>query len=203
MAVLAAALTPAAAAADPPTRITIVSVFDPITAGENAYVNGQLFGDGQAGQLVTLQQSPPPFTDWTDVAQVTSDAQAYYSFKLHPAQTMQYRTLSQGTPSERSVEVAVAPRIKLTASAAGSSSIRFSGIFAPALTGQSVAIQRRNPGGSWTTIASVRLKRGATFQGRMRTRKATILRAFFATDGAHLDGFSNSVHVRPGTATGP
>jgi hypothetical protein len=192
---------PSTAHADPPTRVTIVSVFDPITYGENAYINGQLFGDGQAGQVVTLQQSPPPFTDWTDVAQITSDAQDYYSFKLHPAQTMQYRTVSQGTPSERAVQVSVAPRIRLTASAAGRTSIRFSGGFAPALPGQTVAIQRRNPGGSWTTVASARLKRGATFEGRLRARKPTVLRAFFATDGAHLDGFSNSVHVSPGTAT--
>lgn len=197
------AAVPSTAAADPPSRITIVSVFDPITYGENAYVNGQLFGDAEAGQLVTLEQSPPPYTDWTAVAQITSDAQGYYSFKLHPNQTLQYRTNSQGTPSERVVEVDVAPRIALKASAAGKSSIRYSGTFAPAIDGQSVAIQRRNPSGSWTTIANARLRGGKAFQGRLRTHKPTMLRAFFASDGAHLDGYSNSVKATPGAqATG-
>ena len=193
-----ALLAASVAAADPPTRVTIVAVFDPITYGENAYINGQLLGDAQAGQLVTLEQSAPPFTDWTAVAQITSDAQGYYSFKLHPQQTLQYRTSSQGTPSDKPVQVSVAPRIKLTASAAGKSSVRFSGTFAPALPGQTIAIQRRNAGGSWTTVASPRLRDGKTFQGRLRARKATTLRAFFATDGVHLDGFSNSVKVTPG-----
>ena len=194
IAVLGAAF-PSAAAADPPTRVTIVAVFEPIVYGENAYVNGQLIGDGQAGQLVTLEQSPPPFTDWTALAQITSDAQGYYSFKLHPSQTMQYRTSSQGTPSERSVQVSVAPRITLRAQPAGKSSVRFSGNFAPGLPGQSVAIQRRDPSGSWPTVANARLAGGKTFAGRLRTHKTVELRAFFASDGAHLDGFSNAVRV--------
>src|SRR3954462_5754503 len=101
LAVLAAAV-PSAAFADPPARVTIVSVFDPIAYGQNGYVNGQLPGDAQAGQLVVLEQATPPaFVDWTPIAQATSDWAGYYSFKLRPAQTMQYRTSSQGTNSER------------------------------------------------------------------------------------------------------
>ena len=195
---LLAAVFPSTAAAGPPSRVTVVAVFDPITYGENAYVNGQLMGDGQANQLVTLEQSAPPFTDWAPVAQITSDAQGYYSFKLHPSQTLQYRTSSQGTPSDRAVQVSVAPRISLSAKAAGKSSVRFSGTFAPALDGQSVAIQRRDSSGSWTTIATARLKGGKTFAGRIRTHRKIQLRAFFASDGAHLDGFSRPVVAAPG-----
>jgi hypothetical protein len=199
LATLAAAV-PSTAAADPPTRVTIVAVFEPLTYGENAYVNGQLFGEGQGGQLVALEQSAPPFTEWTAVAQTTSDAAGYYSFKLHPNQTLQYRTNSQGTPSDRAVQVSVAPRIKLKAAAAGKSSIRFSGTFAPALDGEKVAIQRRLAGGGWTTIANARLHDGKKFEGRVRARRSTTLRAFFATDGAHLDGFSNAVRATPGAS---
>ncbi|MEA2497255.1 MAG: hypothetical protein QOJ29_5166 [Thermoleophilaceae bacterium] len=190
-----AALFASTAAAAPPTRVTIVAVFEPLTYGENAYINGQLVGDAQAGQLVALEQSPPPFTEWTPVAQITSDPSGYYSFKLHPSQTMQYRTNSQGTPSDRPVQVSVAPRIKLVATKAGKSSIRFSGTFAPALDGQRVAIQRRNKSGSWTTVATSRLHDGKTFAGRIRTHHKLTLRAFFATDSAHLEGFSNAVTV--------
>jgi hypothetical protein len=197
---LAALALPAVALADVPGRVTIVAIFDPVTYGENAYVNGQLLGDGQGGQLVTLEQSAPPFTEWAPVAQATADYAGYYSFKLHPAQTMQYRTASQGVPSERQVQVNVKPRMKLKAVAAGRKAVRFSGTFAPGLDGQSVAIQRRAASGGWTTVVNAKLHGGKVFQGRLRATRTVMLRAFFASDGAHLDGFSNAVRVVPGAA---
>jgi hypothetical protein len=197
---LVALWLPAAAQADPPTRVTIGAVFDPITYGENAYVNGQLFGEAQGGQLVALEQSAPPFTEWAAVAQATADAAGYYSFKLHPSQTLQYRTSSQGVPSEKVAQVSVVPRVSLSAAAAGKTSVRFSGKFAPALAGQSIAIQRRSRSGAWTTVANARLHGGKTFEGRLRAHTAVVLRAVFATDGMHMDAFSNSVRVVPGAA---
>jgi hypothetical protein len=191
---------PAAAQADPPGRVTIIAIFNPITYGENAYVNGQLVGEGQAGQLVALEQSAPPFTEWTAVAQTTTDQAGYYSFKQHPSQTLQYRTSSQGTPSEKVVQVDVAPRIKLKAEAVGKTSVRYSGTFAPALDGQSIAIQRRDASGAWTTVSNQVLRGGKTFQGRLRATKPVTLRALFTADGSHLDGFSNAVRVVPGSA---
>ena len=194
--VVAAATTPATAAADPPTRITIVAVFDPISYGDNAYVNGQLIGTAEAGQPVALEQSAPPFTEWIPVGQVPADAEGYYSFKLHPTQTMHYRTSSQGVFSERQVKVSVAPRITFSAAPAGRTSIRFSGTFAPALTGQRVAIQQRSVGGSWVTVANARLRDGKTFHGLIRAGRPVELRAFFAT--AQMSGASKSVRVVPG-----
>jgi hypothetical protein len=188
----------ASAAADPPTRVTIVAVFEPITFGENAYVNGQLVGENQGGQVVALEQAPPPYTDWAPVGQTTTDAAGYYSFKLHPSQTMWYRTGSQGVPGDKPVQISVAPRITLKARAVGKSSIRYSGTFGPVLEGQSVAIQKRAASGGWTTIANARLHGGRTFAGRLRAHRKTTLRALFATDGAHLDGFSHAVVVTPG-----
>jgi hypothetical protein len=206
------AFFPAAAQADPPARITIVSVFDPITFGENDYVNGQLLGppppEGQpapssaaptpqGGQAVALEQSPPPFTEWTPVAQVTANPQGYYSFKLHPSQTLQYRTSSQGVVSERVVQVSVAPRIRLTASAAGRTAVRFSGTIAPALADQRVELQRQLRGGGWTRVATAKLKGGKTFSGRIRARHALNLRAYFAGNDAYLSGSSNVVKAAP------
>lgn len=194
-AVLAA---PAVAAA--PARITIVSVFNPIAVGENGFINGQLISgleteDDQAGQTVGLEESPWPFTTWTPVATATSDFRGFYSFKVHPSLTTHYRTVSQGMTSEREVPVQVTPRMTLTASAAGKTAIRFSGKFAPAKDGQSVAIQRQHSNGSWTTVATARLKGGTTFAGRLRARGAAVLRAFFVSDGANADGSSRPVRV--------
>jgi hypothetical protein len=197
LATAVALFVPARAQADPPTRVTVVAVFDPLTYGENGYVNGHLFGDGQGAQLVALEQSAPPFTEWTPVAQTTSDAAGYYSFKLHPSQTLQYRTSSQGIASDRVVQISVAPRVKLKARPAGRTSVRFSGTFAPLLDGQSVSIQRRDSNGSWTTIGTARLHNGRTFQGRVRAHRPVTLRAFFATDGAHLDAYSNTAKASP------
>jgi hypothetical protein len=187
----------APAVAQAPARITIISVFDPITVGENGFVNGQLVSelDDQGGQTVGLEESPWPFTTWTAVATATSDYRGFYSFKVHPSLTTHYRSVSQGMTSEREVPVQVAPRIALKAAAAGKTSIRFSGTFAPAKDGQSVAIQRQHSNGSWTTVANARLKEGTTFAGRLRARGTTVLRAFFLSDGAHVDGSSRPVRV--------
>jgi hypothetical protein len=199
LAIGVAALAMAATAfADPPARITIVSVFEPVTYGENAYENGQLLGDAQGGQLVALEQSAAPFTDWTPVAQVTSDAMGYYSFKLRPTQTMQYRTSSQGMGSERIVWVSVAPRIRLKAQAVGKTTVRFSGTVAPALPGQTIAIQRELRGGSWANVTNVRLHSGKTFAGRIRTRHSINLRAYFENDSVHYNGFSKVVKIARG-----
>lgn len=196
---------PAAALAIAPARITIVAVFDPITYGETTYINGQLLSDpqsDQANQLVALEQAPPPFTEWTPVLQTTTDYAGYYSFKVvRASQTMQYRTSSQGTPSEQAVQVSLAPKITLRAEPAGRTSIRYRGTFGPALPGQSVAIQRRDRS-RWTTIANARLRNGRTFTGRVRTRRGVILRAFFATDGFRLDGYSKAILALPRTSAG-
>lgn len=188
------------ASAGPPARVTIVAVFEPIVYGENAYVNGQLLGDAEAGQAVTLEQSAAPFTDWAPAAQVSADAQGYYSFKLRPALTMQYRTSSQGIGSERVVQVSVAPRIKLTAAAVSKTTVRYSGSFAPALAGQTVAIQRQLPGGGWASIANARLRGGTAFAGRFRARRTLNVRAYFESNGALGEGFSNVVRIRRGAA---
>lgn len=200
LAVLVCCALPAPASAQStPQRVTIVSVFNPIVFGQSAFVNGQLIGEEQGGQMVSLEESPFPFTAWTAIAGTTTDVNGYYSFKLQPPLTAHYRTVpasAPGTTSEREVPVDVAPRITLKAEASGRSSIRFSGRFAPAKDGQSVAIQRQHSNGSWTTVASARLRDGNTFAGRIRARGTAVLRAFFVSDGAHVDGSSRPVRVK-------
>jgi hypothetical protein len=176
--------------------VTIVGVFSPVTVGDNAYVNGQLFGDGQAGQVVILEHaSPPAFTDWTPIAQVGADAQGYYSFKLRPTQTMQYRTSSQGTNSERGVLVGVGARVKLHASPAGKTSVRFSGKISPGFAGQTIEIQRQLRSGAWTRAATARLRGGRSFAGRLRTRHSVALRAFYPASDQYVASTSRTVNV--------
>ena len=189
------ASSPSMAWADPPTRITIVAVFDPIKYGENAYLNGQVYQDTPGGQVVTLEQSASPFVEWTPVAQVTTDPEGYYSFELHPTQTLMYRTNSQGASSERAVNVSVLPRITFKATRAGRATVRFSGTFAPAVDGQRVTIQRRTANGSWATATKVPLRSGKTFEGRIRAGHPVTLRASFTTNGALATAASKAVTV--------
>jgi hypothetical protein len=58
-----------------------------------------------------------------------------------------------------------------------------------------VVIQRQHSNGTWTSVASARLKGGTAFAGRLRARGTTVLRAYFAADGAHVDGYSRAVRV--------
>lgn len=192
---LSCGLAAPARAQTPPQRVTIVAVFTPIAFGESTYVNGQLIGDEQGGQPLALEQAPFPFTTWATIADTTTDVNGYYTFKVRPSLTTHYRTVAQGVYSEREVEAQVAPRLALKAAASGKSSIRFSGRFAPATEGASVAIQRQHSSGSWTTVATARLKGGTTFAGRLRARGTTVLRAYFMSDGAHADGASRPVRV--------
>jgi hypothetical protein len=198
LAMLAAlvAAVPSTANAVPPRRVGIIALFSPITFGEVTFVNGRLVGTGQAGQPVALEQSPPPFTDWTPIQQITSDASGFYSFELRPSDTMEYRATAQGTPS-RAVQIAVAPRITFKARPVGTSSVRFSGTFGPARPGELVAIQRRSSTGAWTTISSAGLGTGTVFRGRLRAHYRITLRAFYSGDDQHLAGHSNAVTVVP------
>jgi hypothetical protein len=184
-------------AADPPRRVAIIAVFNPITYGDVAFVNGRLIGAGQAGQTVDLEQSAPPFTDWTPAAQTTADASGYYSFELTPADTMKYRASAQGMPS-KAVQISVTPRITLKAKAVGASSVRFSGTFGPARPAGLVTIQRRSSTGAWTPIGSAGLGTGTTFSGRLRAHYRITLRAIYPGDDLHLEGRSNTVTVVPG-----
>jgi hypothetical protein len=194
---LALLLAAVPAAADAPKRVTIIAVFNPITFGDYTFVNGQLVGGSQAGQQVTLEQAVPPYTDWAPVAQTTANSSGYYSFTLQPSQTMRYRASSQGTTSASTALVSVAPRITLTATALASYQIRFSGSFAPALPGETVAVQRRTPTGGWLTITDAQLHSGSVFLGRTEAEHTLTLRALYLGDDLHMRAVSKAVRVTP------
>jgi hypothetical protein len=199
VAVLAALLLAAApvATADPPRRVAIIAVFNPITFGDVTFINGRLVGSGQGGQQVVLEQSAPPFSDWAPAAETTADAAGFYSFELRPNETMEYRATAQGTPS-RAVQISVTPRITLKATAVGASSVRFSGTFGPARPAGLVTIQRRSSTGAWATIGSAGLGTGTTFAGRLRAHYKITLRAIYPGDDLHMEARSNTVTVTPG-----
>jgi hypothetical protein len=209
--VFLAAAAPAAAA---PERITIISAFNPLLFGENAFVNGQLLStvtgdDGQpalkgepnADKSVTLEESPFPFITWTAVATVGADRRGFYSFQRLPSMATHFRTVSEGATSEKEVGVDVQPLIAWRVSPAGRSSVRFAGTLAPAHPGAQVELQRQSRSGAWTTTANVRLgdavKGASPFHGRLRVRSPARLRLHFLADGDHLEAYSRTLLAAP------
>lgn len=199
MAVLA---LPAAASAQDepppvPDQVSAVVVFTPITFGEPTYVNGQLHGTRQARQTVALEESAFPFGAWTQVDSARTDDMGWFSFRRRPALATRWRvvslTPSSGTSAE--VEVGVAPRLRFAVSLRRRVA-SYSGSLAPAHDGGAVQIQRKSRRGSWSSIASPRL-RGTAFRGRMRLRGRTVLRAFFPADGDHLQATSAAITLDP------
>jgi hypothetical protein len=200
---LAALALPASAAAQEeppppvPDQVSAVVVFTPLTYGEPTYVNGQLDGTQTARQTVALEESQFPFGAWTQVASANTDDMGYFSFKRRPALLTRWRvvSLTQNSGTSPEVEAAVAPRLRFRVSLRGSLA-SYTGSLAPAHDRAAVQLQRKSRRGTWTTVASPRL-RGTRFKGRMRLRGRTVLRALFPPDGDHLQAASPAITLDP------
>ena len=179
-----------------PDQVSAIVVFTPLTFGEPTYVNGLLRGTQQARQTVALEESAFPFGTWTQVASTNTDDQGWYSFKRRPSLNTRWRvvSLTPNTGTSPEVEVGVAPRLRFKAKLSGRTA-NYSGSLAPAHTG-GVQVQRRSRSGSWTTVATARL-RGTAFRGRLRLRGRTVLRALFPTDGDHLQAQTAPLTLDP------
>jgi hypothetical protein len=187
---------PAGAGAAPPRSVAIIAVFNPITFGDVTFINGRLMGPGQAGQPVVLEQSLPPFSDWSPAFETTADSSGYYSFEVQPGDTTQFRASAQGTPS-KPVQIKVTPKLTFTAWPAGVGNVRFSGSLRPARPAGLVTIQRRSSTGAWSTIGSAGLGTGTSFTGHLRAHFKLTLRAIYRGDDLHPTGFSRAVTVMP------
>lgn len=96
--------TTAASYTLPPT-ITIAAVPATVRFGSTSTISGQLT-NAAVGTTVTLQQSPHPFTAFTDVGTpVATDATGAYAFTVTPGLNTRYRVVAQSTPPVTSVEV--------------------------------------------------------------------------------------------------
>ena len=189
----------------PPT-ITIAAIPTAIRFGGSSVISGQLT-NAPAGSTVTLQQSPHPFSAFTDVATVTTDAAGNYSFTVAPRLNTRYRVVAQSTPPATSAEVTVLVRYRVSLKLSDTKvkkgqRVRFKGKVAPAHDGRKVKIQRRTSKG-FKTIAKTRLRAAkgnvSKYAKRVRINRKGIYRVRVGADADHATGFSPRRKIRIGS----
>jgi hypothetical protein len=165
-----------------------------------AYVYGQVrvpLGSTQpvAGQTVALYQSVYPFTDWSQVASLTTDFKGYFSFNETIGQNVAFRAL-WGSVQSKDKLVKLPLRISLSARRAGRQ-VLFRGSTYPPRPGAVVDLQRIGRHGGFHTFARVRIGTAAGYERRIRIAGGGIFRALAPADPAFAAGASRPVRVKP------
>jgi hypothetical protein len=202
----AAAIPVSADAAKPPkppaggkTGISIAVNPNPVVFGRTSAVSGKLTGSPGA-VVVDIQANPYPYTGWSTIKTVTSDAKgSYNSGPLSFAVNNSVRAVAHTSPPRTSTTVFVSVRKRLTLSVGDSTPargqrVRFSGFAYPQHDGRTVYIQRRSSSGSWVTIAKTRLvddgDTRSKFRRRIRVLRDGVFRAKVSKDADHGVGIS-------------
>jgi hypothetical protein len=194
-------------AAKPPASggsLTITSSHSTVTYGKSVVISGHLTSSPNAGQQITLQQNPFPFTGFSRVANATTDAAGNYAFTVKPTVITRYRTVGKGKNAPTSPEQLVNVRLRVglrvgdTTPARGKR-VRFSGTVLPAKNGRAVAIQRRTSSG-WKTVATTTLVdagNGASkYSRRVKIRRSGRYRAKVPGDASIKSGKSRRIRIR-------
>ena len=190
-----------------PASVSIAAQPAKITFGGASTISGTVTGSKVAGVVVTLQESPSPFTApfKNTGATATTDASGHYSFTVNPALNTRYQVVAKTSPPVTSSVVGVFVRYRVGFAVSAKrvhrgQRVRFRGTVAPAADGRRVAIQRKTSRG-FRTVARVVLRHTtsglkSTYAKRLRiTRKGTY-RVRIAGDSAHLAGTSRTRTIR-------
>ena len=170
-----------------------------VTWGQATTFAGRITGTNGA-VTVELQRDPYPLGDgWLVQKTVTTQRNGTYSVSALPTVNTSYRVAARTPAAAAStpVLVRVRPRIGLslsTSAPAAGGRVRFYGSVRPAHDGRSVAIQKRTPSGTWTTVARATLRdAGATrsaYSRRIAIRRDGTYRVKLAAHADHLAGYS-------------
>lgn len=201
-----ATFTTTAPGASPTPALTATASRRTVTFGGRTTISGVLAGPGNAGQSVTLEEKPAPFTGpfRTTGLTTTTDAAGNYSFTVAPARSTIYRTVVKTKKPTTSPEVAVRVRVRVTLGVsdrtpAAGQRVRLAGSVLPGHTGRTARLQRRTARGAWRTIAKRTLIRATSVNGvtrsryafRIRVRRTGTYRVRVApADGDHIAGNS-------------
>jgi hypothetical protein len=197
--------TPAAGAATP--VLTAATSRKTVVFGTGITIAGTLTGGTVAGQTITLESNPAPYTGGfksTGLTTVTS-ATGAYSIPVSPGANTRYRVSTGAKKSETlsgEVQVRVRPKVTLGISDRTPSSgqrVWFRGHVTPGHDGKVARIQRRTASGTWRTVARTTLVTAAPvgdvarskFAKRVRILKSGTYRVRVApADGDHIAGIS-------------
>ena len=198
--VAALALAATGQAQKPPKAgdVTLKASADRITFSNPVALTGKVKG-AKAGVTVALERRAADATAFTPAGTAVTDGNGDYSFAQRPSESSVYRVTAATTPPATSAEiaVAVAPLVGLRV---GDSTprkgqrVRFRGTVRPQHDGTRVAIQRKRADGTWTTVASPRLRDTgrpySRYSRRLRIRRTSTYRTVIAAHADHAEGVS-------------
>ena len=170
----------------------IVTFSAPVTL--TGSVKGQ-----KGGVTVSLERRATTSATFVPAGSATTDAQGAFSFTQRPRVNTAYRATAATAPPATSAEVttAVAPLVGLKV---GDSTprkgqrVRFRGTVRPPHDGARIAIQRKRADGTWTTVATPRLRDAgdvySRYGKRLRIRRSGTYRTIIAGHADHAEGTS-------------
>lgn len=201
----------AAEGAKPPAnnnpQFTINASPNPVLYGRTMTISGRLKKPPGAGQPLTLQKNPYPFSGYVSLGTTSTAADGGYSFTSVPKVNTRYRVVATAlAPQEiTGVEtVLVQSRVSFRVSdrtPRRGQKVRFSGTVTPAHNGSVLQIQRRSSSGAWSTVAKTMLLDAggtrSTFTRSLRIRRDAIYRTLLVAHVDHTTGTSRmrSLHV--------
>ena len=179
--------------------------------GASSVLAGQLTGQANRDQTVTLQQDVFPFGDGvTTVAATKTDAKGNFSFTRSPGKNTNFRVLSKGVTAATALRVR--PRVALRVSDSTPSAgqmVTFSGTVRPQHDGLRILIQRQASTGAfgrraararsvfcpdwpvaWRTVLQTATGNVSTFKATLRVPSAGNYRAVLLSHGDHVTGYS-------------
>jgi hypothetical protein len=207
--VAAAALVPALAAAQQPSRqATLVAEPALITfSTANVSVHGQLVGVPNPARVrVTLRSAVSPYRRFRPRARMNARPDGTFAFTVAPSVNTQYDVVAAARPSLQSpaVGVLVLRQVTIKLSSAtprAGKRLRVSGVVYPKEDGDGIALQFGD-GTNWRTVQTGRIYDvGAGRSGygfvRAAPRRRTQVRVVLPADAQHPDSASSARSLRP------
>jgi hypothetical protein len=195
------ALVSAVALGAPPTggaKVTISLKPTSVVFGRSVAITGKVTGAKKSPTSVTVQQSPFPFTSFTNAATTNTDNNGNYRFTTKPQVNTRYRVTAKTSPTvtspvaQENVKFFVSLRLSDSTISSGDR-VRFSGVIRPAHNGGLVQIQRKTSSG-WKTISKTLATASTTGQSayakKVRIRHAGLYRTRTSGDASHVAGTS-------------
>lgn len=179
---------------------------NPVLYGRTVTITGRLKKPSGAGQPITIQYNPYPFSGYVNLGTTATAADGGYSFTSVPTVNTRYHVVATAlTPQAVSGEVTVLVRPKVSLRVSDRTprrgqKVRFSGTVTPAHDGSVLRIQRRSSTGSWVTVAKTMLRDAgdtrSIYSRSLRIRRDGVYRTLLVAHADHTAGTSGLRSLR-------
>jgi hypothetical protein len=191
------ALVPSAMAArsGAPQTLSLGTSSTRVLFGHSVNLTGRLTGGLIAGRTVTLNARPYGASAPRVAATASTNVNGAFVFRVRPRIQTIYQA-RVGSMTSTGITVGVSPMVRVTALANGR--IRAQVSAARSFEGRSIQLQRRNPDGSWTTVARKRLSPAsiAVIQPRLPTSTIRVAMSVNQAGAGYLGAASHALLYR-------